>query len=114
MATTDISRLLNGIEQGNLAFKDVIAFIDANYTYTPINFSNGEVVNPAGTNEGSAKVFSLAKLHGLNQLDTLKLFAEHYRAVLDTPSGTDHANIRNFMRYGWQGLSLPVNALTER
>lgn len=114
MATTDISRLLNGIEQGNLVFKDVIAFIDANYTYTPISFANGEVVNPAGTNEGSAKVFSLAKLHGLNQLDTLKLFAEHYRAVLESPNGTDHANIRNFMHYGWQGLGLPVNALTER
>lgn len=114
MATTDISRLLNGIEQGNLVFKDVIAFIDANYVYTPVSFTNGEAVNPAGTNEGSAKIFSFAKLHGLNQLDTLKLFAEHYKSVLDTPNGTDHANIRNFMYYGWQGLGLPVNALTER
>lgn len=114
MENTDISRLLNGIELGHLTFKDVIAFIDANYTYTPISFHNGEVVNPAGTNEGSAKVFSLAKLHGLNQLDTLKLFAEHYQAVLDTPNGIDHANIRNFMHYGWQGVGLPTNALTAR
>lgn len=114
MNHTDISRLLNGIEQGGLMFKDVLAFIDANYTYTPVAFHNGEAVNPAGTNEGSAKVFSLAKLHGLNQLDTLKLFAEHYQAVLDKPDGTDHANIRNFLHYGWQGFGMPVSALTAR
>lgn len=111
---TDISRLLHGIEAGHLVFKDVLAFIEANYIYTPVEFRNGEVYNPAGTNEGSAKVFSLAKIHGLNQLDTLKLFAEHYQAVLDTPDATDHANIRNFIHYGWQGFGLPVNALTAR
>lgn len=111
---TDISRLLHGISTGHLQFKDVLAFIDANYIYTPVEFYNGEVHNPAGTNEGSAKVFSLAKLHGLNQLDTLGLFAEHYQAVLDTPNGTDHANIRNFIHYGWQGFGLPTNALTDR
>lgn len=111
---TDISRLLHGIRIGTLSFKDVLAFIDANYTYQPIEFYNGQVHNPAGVNEGSAKVFSLAKIHGLNQLDTLELFAEHYRAVLATPEGDDHANIRNFIHYGWQGFGLPVNALTAR
>lgn len=111
---TQISRLLHGVQSGELSFKDVLAFIDSHYSYTPVTFSNGEVSNPAGTNEGSAKVFSLAKLHGLNAVDTLSLFAEHYKAVLDTPDGTDHANIRNFMYYGWQGVGLPVNALTAR
>lgn len=111
---TDVSRLLNGLESGTLKFADIIAYIDANYNYTPINFTNGEVVNPAGTNEGSAKVFSFAKLHGLNQLDTLKLFGEHYQSVLDTPDGTDHANIRNFIHYGWSALGLPNNALSKR
>lgn len=114
MNHTDISRLLNGIEQGSLTFKDVLAFIDANYIYTPVIFYNGEVVNHVGTNEGSAKVFSLAKLHGLNQIDALKLFAEHYKMVLNTPDGTDHANIRNFLHYGWQGFGMPVSALTAR
>lgn len=114
MANTDISRLLNGIESGNLLFKDVLAFIDANYIYTPIAFHNGEVVNEAGVNEGSAKVFSLAKLHGLNQLDTLKLFAEHYQAVLASPNGNDHANIRNFLHYGWQAFGMPTLALVPR
>lgn len=112
--TTSISAILNGIETGALKFADVIAFIDGNYDYTPVEFSNGEVVNAAGTNEGSAKVFSLAKLHGLNQVDTLKLFAEHYQSVLGNPDSTDHANIRNFMHYGWQGIGLQKNALTAR
>lgn len=112
MKTTDISRILAGVESNQLTFHDVLAFIDAHYNYQPIEFSNGEVANALGTNEGSAKVFSLAKQHGLNKVDTLKLFAEHYRAVQNTPQGIDHANIRNFMRYGWAGIGMPINALT--
>ena len=114
MSATDISRLLAGIANQNLKFADVIAFIEANYHYTPVEFSNGEVVNPAGMNEGSAKVFSLAKLHGLNQIDTLSLFAEHYQSVLATPDGDDHANIRNFMHYGWHGFGMPTLALSPK
>lgn len=114
MNATDISRLLAGIANQSLKFADVIAFIEANYHYTPVEFSNGEVVNPAGTNEGSAKVFSLAKLHGLNQIDTLSLFAEHYQSVLATPDGDDHANIRNFMHYGWHGFGMPTLALKPK
>lgn len=112
--TKSISALLHGIETGVLNFADIIVFIDSHYTYTPVEFQNGEIANAAGTNEGSAKVFSFAKLHGLNQLDTLKLFAEHYQSVLNNPDGTDHANIRNFIHYGWQGFGLPKNALTPK
>ena len=109
---TEVSGLLYGVESGKLSFKDVIAHIDGHYLYSPIKFYNGETVNPVGTNEGSAKIFSFARLHHLSQLDTLKLFAEHYQAVLDNPNGTDHANIRNFMHYGWQGIGIATNALT--
>lgn len=112
MKTTEISRILLGVESNQLTFHDVLAFIDAHYNYQPIEFSNGEVTNTLGTNEGSAKVFSLAKQHGLNKVDTLKLFAEHYHNVQNTPQGIDHANIRNFMRYGWAGIGMPINALT--
>ncbi|UXZ04651.1 HopJ type III effector protein [Moraxella nasicaprae] len=114
MQATDISKILAGVSNGSLKFADVLSFIETHYHYTPVEFSNGEVTNPAGTNEGSAKVFSLAKLHGLNQIDTLTLFAEHYRAVLDNPDGDDHANIRNFMHYGWHGFGLPKNALSPK
>ena len=108
------SRLLHGITTGELHFSDVIAHIEHHYHYTPIRFSNGDVVNEAGTNEGSAKVFSFAKLNGLSQLDTLTLFGEHYQSVLATPDGSDHANIRSFMFYGWQGVGMPTNALTAK
>lgn len=111
---TATSGLLYGISTGKLRFSDVITHIDHYYNYIPIRFSNGDLVNEVGMNEGSAKVFSFAKLNGLNQLDTLALFCEHYIAVLTTPEGSDHANIRNFMYYGWQGIGLPDNALTEK
>ncbi|MFL1731678.1 HopJ type III effector protein [Moraxella oculi] len=114
MMTISISALLHGIESGKLQFSDVIAFIDNNHTYTRTKFQNGELVNEAGVNENSAKVFSLAKQHGLNQSDTLKLFAEHYQSVLNNPDGTDHANIRNFMHYGWQGFHMSTNAILAR
>ncbi|OOR87257.1 HopJ type III effector protein [Moraxella caviae] len=114
MKSTEVSRLLQGVTSGALKFSDIIAFIDSNYDYTPVQFYNGDAVNAAGTNEGSAKVFSFAKLHGLNQLDTLTLFAEHYQSVLATPDGSDHANIRNFMHYGWHGFGMPKSALKAR
>ena len=39
-------------------FKEVMAAISANYHYQPCTFSNGELVNRAGTNEGSCKIFA--------------------------------------------------------
>lgn len=114
MSSLNISSLLHGIEIGKYQFADVVALIDEHYHYQPIEFYNGTVFNSKATNEGSAKVFSLAQLHGLNQVDTLKLFAEHHQAVLANPEGDDHANIRNFMYYGWQGFGMPKNALTAR
>lgn len=114
VTTQQVSALLNAVNNEQQAFADVIAFIESHYAYTPVDFVNGEVHNNAGQNEGSAKVFGFALLNGLNQLDTLALFAEHYRAVKDTPNGNDHANIRNFMHYGWQGFSMPMNALSAK
>ncbi|MDO5651658.1 MAG: HopJ type III effector protein [Moraxella sp.] len=111
---TDVSALLNAISLGKLNFQDVLSFIHDHYHYTPVAFDNGELHNAAGENEGSAKIFAFAKLHGLNQIDTLALFAEHYQAVLANPEGNDHANIRNFMHYGWLALNMPTPALQER
>lgn len=72
------------------------------------------VHNAAGENEGSAKIFGLAKHHGLNKLDTLQLFGEHYAKVKATPKGTDHANIRNFLHWGWNGFLMQKNPLIIR
>ena len=114
LSTQQVSALLVAIDNGQSAFADVIAFIEQHYHYTPVDFVNGDQHNQAGTNEGSAKVFGFALLNGLNQTDTLRLFAEHYKSVLATPDGNDHANIRNFMHYGWQGFSMPTNALKPK
>ena len=109
-----VSALLVGIEKRQLNFAQVIEFIGQHYHFTPQKFVNGYVHNEAGENDGSAKVFGFAKLHDLNQLDTLKLFAEHYRSVLATPQGTDHANIRNFQRFGWQAFLVEHNPLSAK
>lgn len=111
---SDVSALLNGLSKKAIGFNDVINFIDDFYRYTPVKFTNGDAVNEAGDNEGSAKVFGFAKHHGLSQLDTLKLFGEHYQSVLDTPNGTDHANIRNFLHWGWSAFLMEKNPLTPR
>lgn len=98
-----------------LQFKEVIAFIDAHYDFTPTAFKNGNIMNEAGQNNGSCKVFSFAKLQKLSKEQALPLFAEFYREdVLKNPEGTDHQNIRNFMEYGWDGIVFEGEALKEK
>ncbi|HEY8036884.1 MAG TPA: HopJ type III effector protein [Methylobacter sp.] len=100
-----------------IGFNETIAVITENYDYQPTEFSNGLneqiLVNPAGTNEGSCKIFAFAQLHQLDQQQTLNLFGDYYRLdVLNDPNGTGHQNIRNFMQYGWDGVSFKGVALT--
>ena len=95
-----------------ISFVDVIAAIDSLYHHTPTAFKNGDVFNEANQNQGSAKVFSFAKINQLTAQDTLALFAEHYEAVLNTPEGNDHQNIRQFMQYGWDGVKFETSALS--
>ena len=97
-----------------LSFADTLAVIDAHYNFTPTAFKNGSVENSAGANSGSCKVFSFAQLHKLTKEQTLLMFAEHYRNVLDTPSGDNHANIRGFMETGFSGLSFDGPALKAK
>jgi hypothetical protein len=95
-----------------LDFAEVIATIEANYHYTPTRFNNGGIVNEAGSNEGSCKIFAFAKLHGLDEKQTLTCFGKYYRDdVLGNPHGEDHANIRNFMQHGWGGVEFEGEAL---
>lgn len=96
-------------------FKEVISYIDENYDFTPTKFTNGNMVNEANQNNGSCKVFSFAKLNDLSQADTLALFGAFYREeVLKNPAGTDHQNIRNFIEFGWEGISFEGEALKEK
>lgn len=110
----NIRALLKAIEQKTLDFQGVIAYIDKHYKYTPTRFVNGTQVNEKGENIGSCKVFAFAKHHNLSQTDTLKLFCEHFEAVRSNPNGLDHANIRNFLHWGWQGFLMQGNALKPK
>lgn len=97
-------------------FKDVISCIDNNFDYTPTHFTNGAghdtVINQAGSNEGSCKIFAFATMQGLNEEQTLNCFGQYYREdVLQHPEGEDHANIRTFMRHGWKGIRFDQSAL---
>ena len=110
----ELSKLLAKLENKSLDFASVLATIDSYYNYRPTEFVNGEVHNAAGENEGSAKVFGFALLNHLTQQDTLKLFAEHYDSVKAEPKGTNHANIRNFSFFGWQGFLMQRNCLVPK
>lgn len=98
----------------SIQFQDIIAIIDNNYDFTPAKFTNGDTINEAGQNSGSCKVFSFAQLNGFNASETLLCFGQYYQDVLNSPEGTDHQNIRNFMKYGWEGIKFESNALTPR
>lgn len=100
-----------------IVFNDVIYVITTRYHYTPSRFTNGggddQVINEAGKNEGSCKLFAFAKLNGLNESETLACFGHYYRDdVLKHPDGSDHANIRTFMRHGWSGIHFDQSPLT--
>ena len=96
-------------------FKEVIAFIDEQYDFTPTKFTNGNVTNEANENNGSCKVFSFAKLNELSKEETLALFGAFYREdVLNNPNGNDHQNIRNFMESGWNGILFEGEVLNKK
>lgn len=95
-------------------FNDVIVFIDENYNFKPVRFVNGCIVNEANQNNGSCKIFSFAKMNNLSEKDTLALFGDFYRNdVLQNPEGEDHQNIRNFIKYGWNGIQFTEDALEK-
>ncbi|HJV86235.1 MAG TPA: HopJ type III effector protein [Noviherbaspirillum sp.] len=98
----------------SISFDDTMTVINANYDFTPAAFTNGSLRNEAGQNSGSCRLFALAQLNGLSQAETLACFGAYYRDdVLKNPAGTDHQNIRNFMKTGWAGVkfeSMPLKA----
>jgi hypothetical protein len=99
-------------------FKQTMSVISECYDYRPTGFSNGltePLINEAGANEGSCKIFALARLHDLTPEQTLSLFGDYYRKdVLGNPDGSDHQNIRRFMRDGWEGIVFKSEALQAK
>ena len=99
----------------SIAFTDTIEVIDSNYNFTPVRFINGATVNEAGTNSGSCKLFAFARLQHLSKEETLACFGDYYRIdVLQNPDSTNHANIRNFMVTGWEGVSFDAEPLMAK
>ena len=97
-----------------LDFEDTMSVISQHYDYTPSGFQNGELFNEAGQNEGSCKIFAFAALNELSEAQTLACFGRFYQDVLNTPEGSDHGNIRNFMSTGWQGIKFDSTALVVK
>jgi hypothetical protein len=99
----------------SICFNETMALIDELYDFTPTAFRNGETHNEAGQNNGSCKLFSFAMLNNLTPQQTLTCFGDYYRKdVLGNPDGADHANIRNFMKTGWEGISFEGSALKPK
>ena len=102
--------------QQPISFDETMTIIAENYHYQPAEFSNGigedKLISPVGTNQGSCKIFALGLLHQLTVEQTLNLFGDYYHIdVLNNPNGTDHQNIRNFIKYGWDGICFQNAAL---
>ncbi|WP_299435459.1 HopJ type III effector protein [uncultured Aquimarina sp.] len=97
-----------------ILFQETMSVIDAHYIFEKVSFTNGEVINEAGQNSGSCKLFSFAKLQNLTKEETLYCFGEHYQNVIEHPEGNDHQNIRNFMKSGWEGISFNTSPLIEK
>lgn len=94
------------------SFQATIVYIDEKYNFTPTAFKNGNQFNNANENNGSCKIFAFAKINNLEKDETLSLFGSYYfDDVLKNPEGNDHQNIRNFMTFGWDGISFDGEAL---
>lgn len=117
--TVSFQHLLQRLKQNEADFEDVIAYVTEHYHYTPTRFTNGlgadAVVNEAGQNAGACRVLALGQLLGLGEAEVLQLFGRYYRDdVLKNPTGSDHANIRTFMRSGWGGVRFDGVALVGK
>ena len=92
----------------SIEFEVTMAAIEEGFDYSAVAFKCGDLESTAEQNQGSAKIFSFAKIQKLKKETTLELFGRFYRDdVLGNADGDDHGNIRNFMKSGWDGVSFP-------
>ena len=113
----ELETLLNTLAETpeSVQFEETMQVIEAHYDFTESEFRNGEVVNAAGQNNGSCKIFAFGLAQGLSVEQTLACFGQFYRNdVLAFPKNTDHQNIRNFMIHGWSGVEFSKPALVSK
>ena len=114
MKIQDLKNKLNKAPE-TVNFTDTMAVIEANYIFTPTAFTNGELKNAAGENSGSCKLFAFAKKQNFTKEETLACFGAYYfEEVLKNPEGSNHQNIRNFIKTGFAGLKFEAEALLEK
>jgi len=112
-----IKSFLEKVKQtpNTITFPETIAVIEENYDFTPTAFENGSQHNAAGENSGSCKLFAFAQLQNLTKKETLACFGAYYfDEVLGNPEGTNHQNIRNFMKTGWDGIKFRGETLASK
>ncbi len=115
MKSMDLQQIRERSAKQPIDFFEIMAFIDANYSFSETAFQNGDLKNEAGQNNGSCKLFAFALIHDLSEQQTLHLFGDFYKKdVLENPENEDHQNIRNFMKYGWKGIQFTESALTTK
>ena len=113
--SNEIKQLIQQLNQGSVEFNKVIQAIENHYYFTPSSFKNGNTFNAENTNNGSCKIFAFGQLNQLSEQTTLNAFGDFYTVdVLQHPDAEDHQNIRNFMRFGWQGIAFEKQALTPK
>ncbi|MDH1262015.1 MULTISPECIES: HopJ type III effector protein [unclassified Pseudomonas] len=111
---SDLNTFRARLHDEQFAFAETLDFVAQHYLYQPSAFTNGSVENAAGQNEGSCKTLGLALIEGFSDQEALLCFGEHYRSVLATPDGSDHANIRALMRTGLEGVRFTQIALARK
>jgi len=112
MTVDDFLKKLNETPE-KLEFSELMNVIDAEYEFSETAFTNGELLNKAGENSGSCKLFAFGKLNELTKQQTLDCFGAYYREdVLQNPDLDNHQNIRNYMKTGWAGIQFDGNALS--
>ena len=114
MKIQDLKNKLNKAPE-TVSFTDTMAVIEVNYIFTPTAFTNGELKNAEGENSGSCKLFAFAIKQNLTKEETLACFGAYYfEEVLKNPEGSNHQNIRNFVKTGFAGLKFEAEALLEK
>lgn len=116
---TELAELITPESTKLLVFQDVVSTIRRHYVCSPVAFDTGvgtsrHTVNAAGSNAASCLLLAFARRLGLSEQQTLALYAEHYRSVLEDPQGGAHANIRAFMANGWAGVRFADDPLRLR
>ncbi len=114
MTLQDFTQKLSS-QPENVDFTEVMEIIEELYSFSPTAFKNGDLTNDSGQNNGSCKLFAFAKDQGFSKEETLRCFGAYYREdVLQYPKANDHQNIRNFMKFGWDGIEFTNNPLQKK